>query len=158
MGLPMGKLAVATNSNDILARFWKSGKYEKVDPTVGVNATAPAEGSSGGKEVTDASGVKETLSPAMDILMSSNFERLLWYLAFENAVGSNEEEKKREAGATVDGWMAQMKRNGRVEVPVSVLETARKDFVAERISDQQVKFSFRISFGIKGLTVRSTDP
>lgn len=31
MGLPMGKLVVATNENDILARFWKSGRYEKVD-------------------------------------------------------------------------------------------------------------------------------
>jgi threonine synthase len=84
--------------------MFTSGKYEKVDPTVGVNATVPAEGSSGGKEVTDASGVKETLSPAMDILMSSNFESLLWYLAFENAVGLNEEEKRREASARTGGW------------------------------------------------------
>jgi hypothetical protein len=33
-----------------------------------------------------------------------------------------------------------MKSNGRVEVPVSVLQTARKDFIAEKISDQQVSF------------------
>jgi hypothetical protein len=33
MGLPMARLAVATNENDILARFWKSGRYEKVDST-----------------------------------------------------------------------------------------------------------------------------
>lgn len=141
MGLPIGKLAVATNANDILARFWRTGKYEKVDSTVdiaGVDATAPVESSSFSKHATDASGVKETLSPAMDILVSSNFERLLWYLAFENAAGSNEEGKKREACATLDRWMGQMNSNGRVEVPVLVLETARKDFVAERISDQQV--------------------
>jgi threonine synthase len=137
MGLPIGKLAVATNANDILARFWKTGKYEKVDSTA---VTAQVEGSSVGKQAIDASGVKETLSPAMDILVSSNFERLLWYLAFENAAGSSEEEKKKEACATLDRWMGQMKSNGRVEVPVSVLETARKDFVAERISDQQVGF------------------
>jgi threonine synthase len=137
MGLPIGKLAVATNANDILARFWKTGKYEKVDSTA---VTAQVEGSSVGKQAIDASGVKETLSPAMDILVSSNFERLLWYLAFENAAGSREEEKKKEACATLDRWMGQMKSNGRVEVPVSVLETARKDFVAERISDQQVGF------------------
>ena len=129
MGLPIGKLAVATNSNDILARFWKTGKYEKVDSTAGVND---------GKQETDASGVKETLSPAMDILVSSNFERLLWYLAFENSSGS---EKMKVACTTLDLWMGQMKSNGRVEVPVSVLQTARKDFVAERISDQQVSFS-----------------
>src|SRR6266849_8113681 len=33
MGLPMVKLVVATNSNDILARFWRSGRYELVDST-----------------------------------------------------------------------------------------------------------------------------
>ena len=147
MGLPIGKLAVATNSNDILARFWKTGKYEKVESTttVGVNATATAqvEGSLiGGKQATDASGVKETLSPAMDILVSSNFERLLWYLAFENALGSTKEDRMKAACTTLDLWMGQMKSNGRVEVPMSVLETARKDFVAERISDQQVSFFF----------------
>lgn len=136
MGLPIGKLAVATNANDILARFWRSGKYEKVDSTA-------ASDSSDVKQATDTSGVKETLSPAMDILVSSNFERLLWYLAFENAAGSTEE-KTREACATLDGWMGQMKTNGRVEVPASVLETARKDFVAERISDQQVGSLFEL--------------
>lgn len=144
MGLPIGKLAVATNANDILARFWKTGKYEKVDSTVdvvGVNAaTAQMEGSSDGKQATDASGVKETLSPAMDILVSSNFERLLWYLAFENALGSTKEDKMKAACTTLDMWMGQMKKDGRVEVPVSVLQIARKDFVSERISDQQVSF------------------
>lgn len=119
MGLPMGKLAVATNENDILARFWKSGKYEKVDST------------------TDG-GVKETFSPAMDILVSSNFERLLWYLASENAAAGQDGEKQQLAGRMVDGWMKRMKSNGGVELPVAVLETARRDFVAERISDEEV--------------------
>ncbi|KIM41582.1 hypothetical protein M413DRAFT_445556 [Hebeloma cylindrosporum] len=125
MGLPIGKLVVATNANDILARFWKSGKYEKMDSV---------DGSSGGEQTTDASGVKETLSPAMDILVSSNFERLLWYLAYENAEGAGEA-KRDAASKTLDGWMSQMKSNGRVEVPTPVLQTARKDFIAERISD-----------------------
>ncbi|KAF9485728.1 tryptophan synthase beta subunit-like PLP-dependent enzyme [Pholiota conissans] len=138
MGLPIGKLAVATNANDILARFWKSGKYEKVDSSVsaGQGAAAPASGASDGKQATDASGVKETLSPAMDILVSSNFERLLWYLAFQNAEGADVEEKRRAACQTLDGWMSKMKANGRVEVPAPVLETARVDFLAERISDE----------------------
>ena len=131
----MGKLGVATNANDILARFWKTGKYEKVD------STAQVEGCLDGKQATDASGVKETLSPAMDILVSSNFERLLWYLAFENASGvTKEEDRMKAACVTLDTWMGQMKSNGRVEVPVWILQKAQKDFVAERISDQQVSF------------------
>ncbi|CAA7269929.1 unnamed protein product [Cyclocybe aegerita] len=138
LGLPIGKLVVSTNSNDILARFWKSGKYEKADSSVPVaeGAAASAQGSSDGKQATDSSGVKETLSPAMDILVSSNFERLLWYLAYENAPGATGAEKHEAACSTLDSWMGHMKANGRVEVPVEVLETARKDFVAERVSDE----------------------
>ncbi len=53
MGLPIGKLIIATNSNDILHRFLVTGTYKK----------AP---------------VVHTLSPSMDIQISSNFERLLF--------------------------------------------------------------------------------
>ena len=129
MGPPMGKLVVATNANDILARFWRSGAYEKVD-----SAPAPAAGgASDGKQAVG--GVRETLSPAMDILVSSNFERLLWYLAFaaQGAEGS-----VQQACTTVDGWMRAVKSDGRVQVPTAVLEAARRDFAAERISDGQV--------------------
>jgi threonine synthase len=65
----------------------------------------------------------------MDILVSSNFERLLWYLAHETGA---------DAGATVAGWMSTVKSNGRVSVPVAVLEAARKEFVATRVSDAEV--------------------
>jgi hypothetical protein len=41
---------------------------------------------------------------------------------------------------TVEGWMSKMKSDGRVEVPVSVLEAARRDFFAERISDELVSY------------------
>jgi threonine synthase len=137
MGLPMAKLGVATNENDILARFWKSGKYEKVDSTMNgtSDATAPVGGASDGERTAV---VKETFSPAMDILVSSNFERLLWYLAFENAGAAQDSENQRWAGLDVDGWMKTMKTNGGVELPIAVLETARRDFVAERISDEEV--------------------
>lgn len=53
MGLPIDKLIVATNENDILARTLKTGRYEMRD-------------------------VKATTSPSMDIQISSNFERLLF--------------------------------------------------------------------------------
>ncbi|MCC2608823.1 MULTISPECIES: threonine synthase [Rhizobium/Agrobacterium group] len=53
MGLPIDRLVIATNDNDILARALKSGRYEM-------------------------KGVKATTSPSMDIQISSNFERLLF--------------------------------------------------------------------------------
>jgi threonine synthase len=53
MGLPIDRLVVATNSNDILVRTLKTGAYEVRD-------------------------VIATTSPSMDIQLSSNFERLLF--------------------------------------------------------------------------------
>ena len=60
MGLPIDKLVLATNENDILTRYFNSGTYS-------VGAVAP------------------TLSPSMDIQVASNFERYLYYLAGEDA-------------------------------------------------------------------------
>ena len=54
MGLPVGRLVLATNENDILARFFKTGEYA-------------------------LGGVQATLSPSMDIQVASNFERYLYY-------------------------------------------------------------------------------
>jgi threonine synthase len=53
MGLPIAKLIVATNRNDILTRFFAGGDYRK-------------------------NGVEPTISPSMDIQVASNFERLLF--------------------------------------------------------------------------------
>ncbi|MHB8975320.1 MAG: threonine synthase [Trichloromonadaceae bacterium] len=55
MGLPIHKLILATNENNILARFVQNGDYS-------------------------ISEVVETLSPSMDIQLASNFERYLFYL------------------------------------------------------------------------------
>jgi len=54
MGLPISKLVLATNENDILARFFSEGDYSRGD-------------------------VKKTISPSMDIQAASNFERYLYY-------------------------------------------------------------------------------
>lgn len=59
MGLPVARLIVATNRNDILTRFVHSGVYA-------------------------AGEVYPTLSPAMDIQIASNFERYLYYLMGED--------------------------------------------------------------------------
>ncbi|TGZ83932.1 tryptophan synthase beta subunit-like PLP-dependent enzyme [Ascodesmis nigricans] len=122
MGMPMRKLVIATNENDILDRFCRSGRYAK----------------NRGAEVA------ATLSPAMDILVSSNFERLLWYLALENALGGKvpmpgEEpinEAKKQAGETVNRWMNDLKTTGGTEVPQPVLDAMRRDFDSERVDDE----------------------
>jgi len=59
MGLPIERLLLATNENDILARFFQTGRYER-------------------------GSVVKTLAPAMDIQAPSNFERYLYYRVRKN--------------------------------------------------------------------------
>ncbi|KAK0627623.1 putative threonine synthase [Immersiella caudata] len=136
MGLPVDKLVIATNENDILDRFWKTGRYEK--------KAATGQAAEGGLEVDGVKaheeGVKETLSPAMDILVSSNFERLLWFLAYEfaAAVGMDEEFNRKQAGQEVAAWHKDLKNKGGFgPVYKDVMESARKTFESERVSDPQ---------------------
>lgn len=144
LGLPIkGGLVVATNENDILQRFWTSGKYEKASAEIDVSGdvpqTAPAAGSSDGAQAQAQAqaqivgGVKATLSPAMDILVSSNFERLLWYIAFETT-GSAE-----KAGDQVKSWQDDLKTKGKMQVTPEQLEIAQRDFSAKRVSDEQIR-------------------
>lgn len=135
MGLPCGKLVVATNENDILDRFWKTGGYTKKP----VSGNAAKEGSNPDGAQAHEGGVKETLAPAMDILVSSNFERLLWFLAYEFAAhaGMDEEWNRKQAGQEVDAWLKDLKTNGGFEVHKDILESAKRDFESERVSDAQ---------------------
>lgn len=130
MGLAAERLVIATNENDILDRFWRSGAYTK-------KPAPPQDASAGsGDEIVNAqSGVKETLSPAMDILVSSNFERLLWFLAYQ-VYGEGDVSRKRQiAGETVRGWLNDLKTQGGFKVDASVLAAAQKDLESERVSD-----------------------
>lgn len=114
MGLPVDKLIIATNENDILDRFLKSAEYQRD---------------------TD---VKATKAPAMDILISSNFERLLWYLVRDNVASSDE-----EAGATLHDWFNQLKAHGGFKVPGAVIAAARKDFGSERVEDTEISTAIK---------------
>ena len=60
MGLPIKKLLIATNSNDVLHKLFSENNYEK-------------------------SSVDQTLAPSMDISVASNFERLLYNLHDNNS-------------------------------------------------------------------------
>ena len=133
MGLPADKLVVATNENDILHRFWKTGYYEK-KPVHGQEAVGGIE-EDGAKAHED--GVKETLSPAMDILVSSNFERLLWYLAFQTSDVEETNRRRMEAGEKVKRWLEALKKDGGFSVNKEVLAAAKQNFESQRVSDKQ---------------------
>ena len=60
MGLPINKLIIATNENDILKRVINTGKYKP-------------------------SKVKHTISPSMDIQVASNFERLIFDISVHDS-------------------------------------------------------------------------
>lgn len=129
MGLPIRELWIATNANDILYRFFGSGVYEK-------HITPPHQAAGGLPEdgvKADPSGVKETLSPAMDILVSSNFERLLWYLALE----ADSDGTPTGAGATVRRWMNEFKEKGSIKPSEAACKVFRRDFASRRVSDEE---------------------
>jgi threonine synthase len=98
-GLPISKLAVASNRNDSLTRFFTSGKMQ-----------------------TDA--VQSTVSPSMDIQISSNFERLLFDLC-----GGD--------GIAVNLRMNQLHALGEFAVTPLQLGMARQIFTAARVDDEQ---------------------
>ncbi|EME78492.1 uncharacterized protein MYCFIDRAFT_157284 [Pseudocercospora fijiensis CIRAD86] len=133
MGLPTDKLVIATNENDILHRFWKTGSYEK-KPKHGAEAEGGLE-EDGAK--ADPSGVKMTYAPAMDILVSSNFERLLWFLAYQTSNVEEVNRRRMVAGERVKGWLEWLKSEGGFDVEKEILAAAKKEFESERVSDKQ---------------------
>lgn len=94
MGVPVKRLIVGTNENDILARFFASGAMQ-------------------------ADGVVPTISPSMDIQVSSNFERLLFDLMDRD-------------GAAVAQCMDGFRKTGRFEVSQGQLARVRELFEGYR--------------------------
>jgi threonine synthase len=99
MGLPIERLIVATNVNDILARALATGAYEP-------RAVVP------------------TASPAMDIQVSSNFERLLFDASGRNA-------------PAVKAMMNGLAKDRRFSLPADVLANIRKLFSAARADEAE---------------------
>lgn len=94
MGLPVGKLIVATNENDILHRFFTKGQYHR-------------------------EAIAETISPSMDICVSSNFERYLFFLA------GNDSAKLAE-------WMKTFETTKKLDIDGDLLLKAQSDFSSAR--------------------------
>ncbi|RID91586.1 threonine synthase [Gemmobacter lutimaris] len=104
MGLPIAELVIATNQNDILDRALKSGAYE-------------------------TNGVKPSISPSMDIQVSSNFERALF-----DAYGRD--------GAAVAQLMDEMKSGG-FRISQGALESLRATFTSGRCSEEETLATIR---------------
>lgn len=98
MGLPIEQLVVATNRNDILHRFISSNQFEKHD-------------------------LQHTLSPSMDIVVSSNFERML-FDCFD-----------RDGVAIAD--LMQRMNTETTSIPASAFDRVRELFASASVDDEQ---------------------
>ncbi len=99
MGLPVEQLILATNRNDILTRFVNSGVYRAGD-------------------------VYATISPSMDIQISSNFERYLYFLLDEDAT-------------QVRDLMEQMAQTGEIKVSPEKMQQVHQLFSAVAVSEEE---------------------
>ena len=99
MGLPVGKLVCASNKNNVLTDFLTTGTYDA------------------------RRTFYKTTSPSMDILISSNLERLLCHVS-----GSSEK---------VAGWMQELNTTGKYTVDAETLEKIRQTFAAGYADDAE---------------------
>ncbi len=106
LGVPIKRLIVATNANDILARAIATGTY--------------ARGT-----------VHATLSPAMDIQVASNFERLLYEAHGRNA-------------ATVQKLMAAFAATGSLTIETTALAAIQAMFVADRVHEGETLATMKL--------------
>ena len=100
MGLPVGKLVCASNANDVLTEFLSTGVYDKRRP------------------------FHKTTSPSMDILVSSNLERMLYLLSDGD-------------DAYVAGLMQQLRDEGRYQVTDKMLARLHEIFSCACCDDAQ---------------------
>ncbi len=92
LGLPVGRLVCASNANNVLTDFLRTGRYDRRRPFY------------------------KTVSPSMDILVSSNLERLLYLLSGDDAL--------------VAGLMKRLGEEGFYEVPAPMFEKLQELFWA----------------------------
>lgn len=97
MGLPVNKLICASNANNVLTDFLRTGVYDRQRDFF------------------------KTISPSMDILISSNLERLLYHMTGDTA--------------KVAGWMKELGEKGRYDVGSELLTKIQQTFWADWTSD-----------------------
>ena len=101
LGLPVGRLICASNANNVLTDFLTTGVYDRRRPLL------------------------KTTSPSMDILVSSNLERLLYLLSGDTAL--------------VAGLMKDLNEQGFYRVPDALLAAIQAEFAAGYCNDAQVE-------------------
>ena len=101
LGLPVGKLICASNANNVLTDFIRTGTYNRMRPLL------------------------KTTSPSMDILVSSNLERLLYLLSGDTAL--------------VAELMTKLSKEGSYTVPVDLLEKIQAEFTAYYCDDARAE-------------------
>lgn len=106
MGLPVRRLVCASNANNVLTDFIETGVYDK------------------------NRSFYHTLSPSMDILVSSNLERLLYHLTDGDA-------------GQVSDWMGQLGKTGRYQVTDGVRDKISALFAAGYCDDEQTQATIR---------------
>lgn len=99
LGFPVGRLVLSSNDNDVLPRFFDSGRMER-------------------------RGTVRTISPSMDIQVSSNFERALW-TAYEGDA------------AAVAAAQESLTASGGYQLEADALERLRERFAAVRCTEQE---------------------
>ena len=101
LGLPVGKLICASNANNVLTDFIRTGTYDRMRPLL------------------------KTTSPSMDILVSSNLERLLYLLSGDTAL--------------VAELMGKLNKEGAYTVPADLLEKIQSEFTAYCCDDARAE-------------------
>jgi len=117
MGLPVEKLVIATNSNDILHRFLTTGTYKK-QPVI------------------------HTLSPSMDIQISSNFERLLF-------------DYHKRKGQIIKNKINDLNTEHEFSVETKVLAEIGKLFASDAVNDTSI---LEVIGAVYAQTGESIDP
>jgi threonine synthase len=112
MGLPIEKLVIATNQNDILHRTFLSGEHRK-------------------------EGVHTSISPSMDIQVSSNFERALF-----DAYG-------RDGGAVAQ-LMSELRTGGGFAISQGAMEALREVYASGRASEEETSATIRRTLATTG--------
>lgn len=110
MGLPVGKLICASNKNNVLTDFFDSGRYVVTNRTF-----------------------FRTMSPSMDILISSNLERLLFELMGRDSM-------------KVAETMKRLKFSGEYVLDMSMVTDMKSEFYADFCDDQRTTSTIRNIF------------